>query len=48
MKTPGRTTSYGELATEMNRPTAARAVEQALGRNSIPLIIPWHEESMRR
>jgi len=39
---PGRTTSYGELATEMHRPTAARAVGQALGRNSIPLIIPCH------
>jgi len=39
---PGRTMSYGELATEMNRPTAARAVGQALGRNSIPLIIPCH------
>ena len=39
---PGRTTSYGELATEMCRPTAARAVGQALGRNSIPLIIPCH------
>jgi methylated-DNA-[protein]-cysteine S-methyltransferase len=39
---PGRTTSYGELATDMNRPTAARAVGQALGRNSIPLLIPCH------
>jgi methylated-DNA-[protein]-cysteine S-methyltransferase len=39
---PGRTMSYGELATGMNRPTAARAVGQALGRNSIPLIIPCH------
>jgi methylated-DNA-[protein]-cysteine S-methyltransferase len=39
---PGRTTSYGELATDMKRPTAARAVGQALGRNSIPLIIPCH------
>lgn len=38
----GRTKSYGELATEMNRPTAARAVGQALGRNPIPLIIPCH------
>jgi methylated-DNA-[protein]-cysteine S-methyltransferase len=38
----GRTRSYGELATEMNRPTASRAVGQALGRNPIPLIIPCH------
>ncbi len=38
----GRTKSYGELATDMNRPTASRAVGQALGRNPIPLIIPCH------
>jgi len=38
----GRTKSYGELATDMHRPTASRAVGQALGRNSIPLIIPCH------
>ena len=38
----GRTVTYGELAKEMNRPTAPRAVGQALGRNPIPLIIPCH------
>ena len=38
----GRTRSYGELAKDMNRPTASRAVGQALGRNPIPLIIPCH------
>ena len=38
----GRTMTYGEIATVMNRPTAARAVGQALGRNPIPLIIPCH------
>ena len=38
----GRTRSYGELAADMNRPTASRAVGQALGRNPIPLIIPCH------
>ncbi len=38
----GRTRSYGELARDMNRPTASRAVGQALGRNPIPLIIPCH------
>jgi O-6-methylguanine DNA methyltransferase len=38
----GRTVTYGELATDMNRPTSARAVGQALGRNPIPLIIPCH------
>jgi methylated-DNA-[protein]-cysteine S-methyltransferase len=38
----GRTVTYGELAADMNRPTASRAVGQALGRNPIPLIIPCH------
>ena len=38
----GRTMSYGELAKAMNRPAAARAVGQALGRNPIPLLIPCH------
>ena len=38
----GRTRSYGELATEISRPTASRAVGQALGRNPIPLLIPCH------
>ena len=42
-KTPaGRTTTYGALAKAMNRPAAARAVGQALGRNRVPLIIPCH------
>ena len=39
---PGRTRSYGEIAAEMDRPTASRAVGQALGRNPIPLLIPCH------
>jgi DNA-3-methyladenine glycosylase II len=38
----GRTMTYGALATEMNVPTASRAVGQALGKNPIPLIIPCH------
>lgn len=38
----GRTLTYGALAKEINRPTASRAVGQALGRNPIPLIIPCH------
>ena len=38
----GRTMTYGALAAEMNRPTACRAVGQALARNPIPLIIPCH------
>jgi O-6-methylguanine DNA methyltransferase len=39
---PGQTTSYGELAKALGRPTAARAVGQALGKNPIALIIPCH------
>jgi methylated-DNA-[protein]-cysteine S-methyltransferase len=38
----GRTMTYGELAADMNRPTASRAVGQALARNPILLIIPCH------
>lgn len=38
----GRTMTYGELAQAMDRPGAARAVGQALGRNPIPVIIPCH------
>ena len=38
----GQTTTYGELATALRRPTAARAVGQALARNPIGLIIPCH------
>ena len=38
----GRTLTYGALATGMNRPSASRAVGQALGKNPIPLIIPCH------
>lgn len=38
----GQTVSYGELARRIGRPTAARAVAGALGRNPIPLVIPCH------
>jgi O-6-methylguanine DNA methyltransferase len=38
----GRTVTYGALAKEIHRPTASRAVGQALGRNPIPIIIPCH------
>jgi methylated-DNA-[protein]-cysteine S-methyltransferase len=38
----GRTSTYGELARQVGKPGAARAVGQALGRNPIPLIIPCH------
>lgn len=38
----GKTGTYGELARQLNQPTAAQAVGKALGRNPIPLIIPCH------
>ncbi|MFC7327965.1 methylated-DNA--[protein]-cysteine S-methyltransferase [Marinactinospora rubrisoli] len=38
----GRTTSYGEIATRLGRPTASRAVGMANGRNPISIIVPCH------
>jgi methylated-DNA-[protein]-cysteine S-methyltransferase len=38
----GETTSYGELARRIGRPTAARAVGAANGSNPISIIIPCH------
>jgi len=38
----GETSTYGELAKAVGRPTEARAVGQALARNPIPIIIPCH------
>ncbi|MBV8745663.1 MAG: methylated-DNA--[protein]-cysteine S-methyltransferase [Xanthobacteraceae bacterium] len=38
----GGTASYGEIATQVGEPGAARAVGQALGRNPVPLIVPCH------
>jgi methylated-DNA-[protein]-cysteine S-methyltransferase len=38
----GKTMTYAELANALGRPTVARAVGRALGRNPIPLIIPCH------
>ncbi|GGP34254.1 methylated-DNA--protein-cysteine methyltransferase [Saccharothrix coeruleofusca] len=38
----GETVSYGELARSMGRPTAARAVGLANGRNPIGIIVPCH------
>lgn len=38
----GTTCNYGELAEEINRPTAARAVGAANGRNPISIIVPCH------
>jgi methylated-DNA-[protein]-cysteine S-methyltransferase len=38
----GETRSYGEIARELGRPGASRAVGQANGRNPIPILIPCH------
>lgn len=38
----GETASYGELAQELGRPTASRAVGMANGRNPISVIVPCH------
>jgi methylated-DNA-[protein]-cysteine S-methyltransferase len=38
----GETTSYGELAERLGRPTAARAVGLANGKNPISIIVPCH------
>lgn len=39
---PGETRTYGELAREVGRPGAARAVGQAMARNPWPILIPCH------
>lgn len=38
----GQTRSYGQLAKDMGRPTASRAVARANGSNQIALVIPCH------
>jgi methylated-DNA-[protein]-cysteine S-methyltransferase len=38
----GETRSYSSVAREINKPRAARAVGQALGKNPLPIIIPCH------
>lgn len=38
----GETRSYGEIASSIGSPRAARAVGQALGANPIPIVIPCH------
>jgi methylated-DNA-[protein]-cysteine S-methyltransferase len=39
---PGQTRSYGELATQMGKPTAARAVGMANSLNPIAIVLPCH------
>jgi O-6-methylguanine DNA methyltransferase len=39
---PGATISYGDIATRLDAPGAARAVGQALGRNPFAIVVPCH------
>ncbi len=38
----GTTVSYGELASDIGRPTASRAVGAAVGRNPVSIVVPCH------
>jgi methylated-DNA-[protein]-cysteine S-methyltransferase len=38
----GGTSTYGELSRQVGRPTAARAVGAAVGRNPLSVIVPCH------
>lgn len=38
----GRTVTYGQLASRVGRPAAARAVGSACGANPLPIVIPCH------
>lgn len=39
---PGSTLSYGEVARQIGKPGAARAVGRACGANPVPLLVPCH------
>ena len=39
---PGSVWTYGQVARTIGKPTASRAVGQALGRNPVPIVIPCH------
>jgi len=39
---PGRLTSYRQLAAQIGKPSAARAVGSAVGKNSLAVLIPCH------
>lgn len=38
----GATTTYGDIARQIGRPTASRAVGAANGRNPLPIVVPCH------
>lgn len=39
---PGTTRSYGDVARNIGRPKAFRAVAQACGANPVPIVVPCH------
>jgi methylated-DNA-[protein]-cysteine S-methyltransferase len=39
---PGQTRTYGEVASQLGEPGAARAVGQALGANRFAIVVPCH------
>ena len=39
---PGQTTSYGQLAEQLRKPSASRAVGAAVGKNPWTIIVPCH------
>jgi methylated-DNA-[protein]-cysteine S-methyltransferase len=39
---PGETITYGEIATRLGDPGAARAVGEAMGQNPFPIVVPCH------
>jgi methylated-DNA-[protein]-cysteine S-methyltransferase len=39
---PGKTLSYGDIATRLGARGSARAVGQALGKNPFPIVVPCH------
>ena len=38
----GQTRSYAWIASQAGKPGAARAAGEGLGKNPLPLIVPWH------
>ena len=38
----GRATTYGDIAARLGKPTAARAVGAAVGKNPISFVVPCH------
>lgn len=39
---PGRTLTYGQVASMIGMPGSARAVGRAMGRNPFPIVVPCH------